>query len=209
MISPLITKIEKSLSGQLPGRKAQELMAPDVRFAGHKFPDHSNSTPSGVLILIFPGQDSEWTTIFIERTPYGPHGGQISLPGGKREKEDISLAYTALRETGEEIGIMPGHIHILGELTPLYVPHSNFRISPFVGSLETEPELVREKTEVKSIIKVKLKDLFNPKNKGYNTFYTSGFGIKAPVYKVKGHLIWGATAMIISEFEAIIGRQPH
>ena len=206
MTDQFIYILSERLKGRLPGIKAQELMAPNVRFNGHQFPDPSNSKASGVLILLFPDPENEWNTIFIERTPYGPHGGQISLPGGKMEDTDANLGETALREANEEIGAKREKINILGELTPLYVPHSNFKISPFVGYTERKPDLVKNDSEVNSIIIVSLNDLFDEDNKGVRTFYRSGFNVEAPVYLTRGHTIWGATAMIISEFEALVKR---
>jgi 8-oxo-dGTP pyrophosphatase MutT (NUDIX family) len=206
MIDPLILRIKERLNGNLPGRSAQELMAPNVRFNGHQFPDPVNSKQSGVLILLFPDMQKEWTTVFIERTPYGPHGGQISLPGGKMEDTDADLSETALREANEEIGVKREEINILGGLTPLYVPHSNFKISPFVGYTCKKPALFKNDSEVNSIISLRLNDLFDQRNKGINRFYRTGFSVEAPVYKTGDHLIWGATAMIMSELEVILSK---
>lgn len=207
MTNTLISNISGVLKGgKLPGEEAQLLMSPSVRVSGHIFPEPSHSRSSGVMVLLYPNS-GDWSTVFIERTLYGPHGGQISLPGGKREKWDADISATALRETMEEIGVDQSDISVIGGLTPLYVPHSNFRIYPFVGFIEREPNMVKNDLEVKSIVRVGIGELFDKKNKGITNFYRSGFNINAPYYNANGHLIWGATAMIMSEFEAIIIKQ--
>ncbi len=203
MTERFIKELEIKLKGNLPGKEAQEIMAPTVRFQGNKFPNPDLSKPSGVLILLFPSV-GDWSTVFIKRTSFGLHGGQISLPGGKMEDNDIDIKATALREAMEEIGSDPFKIKVIGQLTPLHVPHSNFRITPFVGFLEEVPVLQQNEREVQAIIRIRLTELFDMKNRGIKTFNRSGNTIQAPYYNAKGHVVWGATAMIISEFEALV-----
>lgn len=203
MTSMLIEKLKLNLSQELPGSEAQKLMAPSSRFTGKEYPDFSKSKSSGVLILLYPFEE-EWHTVFIERTSIGPHGGQISLPGGKMEKMDSNIQATALREAAEEIGIDQSKIQILGQLTSLYVPHSNFNIVPVVGYQEKVPKLKPNEEEVLSIIRVSLGEFFDEKNRGTRFFSKEGNTISAPYYMAKGHIIWGATAMIMSEFEALL-----
>lgn len=203
MTNKLVFNLKKELLNQLPGKPAQEKMSPTVRFTGISYPDPSNAKASGVLLLIFP-DEMGLSTVFIKRTSFGPHGGQISLPGGKREQADPSIVSTALRETNEELGIETSPIKVLGELSSLYVPNSNFNIFPVLGYLEKSPTMVKEDKEVESIIRIGIKQLFHPDNKGVRFFSRSGFDIEAPYYKANGHVIWGATAMILSEFEALL-----
>ncbi len=203
MTERLIEKLVTKINGVLPGKKAQEIMAPNIRYVGDKYPDRSNSTPSGVLILLYPN-NGEWYTVFIERTTFGPHGGQISLPGGKKEDYDSDITVTALREAEEEIGINQTKIHVIGELTTLYVPHSNFSITPVVGFQNEIPVLKQNDLEVQSIINISFKELFDIKNKGIKTFNRGSNIIQAPCYNAHGHVVWGATAMIMSEFEVLM-----
>lgn len=198
-----IPGIKKALGGKLPGREAQYRMAPLLRPPGNINYDGSRSKPSGVLVLLFPGDDG-LSTAFIERTQGGPHGGQISLPGGKREKGDPDLTFTALREASEEIGINPGNVELLGLLTPLYVPHSNYCIQPVIGYHKGKPDFSVNPVEVDEIVIVSLKSLFSPENKKTMTYRRAGTLIEAPYYDANGHTVWGATAMIISEFEVLI-----
>lgn len=198
-----INKLRNRLQLDLPGKQAQQKMAPTLRFQGENYPDPALSKPSAVLILLYP-DNNEWYTIFIERTSYGLHGGQISLPGGKKEKNDPDLRATALREANEEIGVESSKIELIGELTPLHVPHSQFWITPVVGFLKEVPILKRDVREVRSIIQLSLGDLFEKKNKGMDTIIRAGNEIQAPYYQANGHIVWGATAMIMSELEALI-----
>ena len=205
MIDNFISKLEKELLKGLPGKSAQERMSPTVRFTGFMLPDKTKAKSSGVLILLYP-KNSGVATVFIERTAFGPHGGQISLPGGKKEKNDSSLIATALRETSEELGIDVSSIHVLGELSSLYVPNSNFNIFPVVAYQDIIPKMSKEDKEVKSIIEIGLSELFHPDNKGVKSFIKSGYNIEAPYYNANGHVIWGATAMIMSELEVVLNK---
>ena len=104
----------------------------------------------------------------------------------------------------EEIGVDPDNIRILGSLTPLFVPNSNFCINPVVGFISREPALFMDPREVKSIIKIRIKELFDQHKRGIKSFGGPGYKIDAPYYEANGHILWGATAMIMSEFEALI-----
>jgi 8-oxo-dGTP pyrophosphatase MutT (NUDIX family) len=202
MIESLIRELEKRLGSKLPGRDAQYRMAPSLRPPGNAGNDGSRSKPSGVLILLFPGDDGI-STVFIERAQGGPHGGQVSLPGGKREKGDTDLTFTAMREASEEIGINPEEVELLGLLTPLYVPHSNYCIQPVIGYCQEKPSFESNPVEVDEIVVVSLESLFSPENRRIMNYKWGGSTIEAPYYDAGGHMVWGATAMIISEFEIL------
>ena len=206
MTEKLIEGLRKRLKRELPGSSAQELMAPNLRFTGNKLPDPKLSKPSAVLILLFPDA-GDLTTVFIERTAYGPHGGQISLPGGKLEKTDKNIQETALREANEEIGVPGDEVEIIGQLTSLYVPHSNFCIVPVVGYLNKKPLFMKNDDEVVTIIEAKIYDLFHNRNKGVEHMNKGNFSIEAPYYRVNGHTVWGATAMIMSELEGLLNQE--
>lgn len=203
MINDQILQLQECLKSEPPGRSAQDLMAPSVRPPGLAQFDGTQPRSSGVMILLFP-EGSGLSTIFIVRTPGGPHGGQISLPGGKQETCDANLSQTAKRETFEEIGVDAEKIVEMGLLTPLYVPHSNFIIQPVVGYVGFQPEFVLDQKEVAGVIVISLKDLFDPSNRKSMVLHRSGVDIEAPYYETAGHRIWGATAMIMSEFERMV-----
>jgi 8-oxo-dGTP pyrophosphatase MutT (NUDIX family) len=202
MIREQMNRLGECLKQDLPGEPAQLLMAPSVRPPGIPGFDGSNPRSSGVMILLFPGNEG-LSTVFILRTPGGPHGSQISLPGGKQEPSDHDLADTALRETFEEIGVDPMDINQIGRLTPLYVPHSNYVIQPVIGYCSYQPAFIPDQKEVAGVIIAPLKQLFYPDNRKTMLLHRAGADIVAPYYDMDGHRIWGATAMIMSEFERI------
>jgi 8-oxo-dGTP pyrophosphatase MutT (NUDIX family) len=202
MINSQMHQLQECLKRDLPGRQAQELMAPSIRPPGLAQFNGSNPRSSGVMILLFPSGQGV-CTVFIVRTPGGPHGGQISLPGGKQEISDSDLSDTARRETFEEIGVGSDSIAEIGKLTPLYVPHSNFIIQPVIGWVAFYPVFTLDEQEVASVIVTPLKQLFDPVNRKTMILNRAGAEIMAPYYEASGHRIWGATAMIISEFENI------
>ncbi len=198
-----IEDLRTALLRPLPGRSAQELMAPSLRPAGKITHDGSEPRASGVLILLFPGLKG-LSTVFIERSQWGPHGGQISLPGGKKEDQDPDIVCTALRETSEEIGIVTSGIEMMGLLTTLFVPHSNYLIQPVVGYLWSQPVFKPDLHEVESVVVVGLSDLFDPVNRKTMIIRRPDVDISAPYYDADGHHVWGATAMIISELEVVL-----
>ena len=163
-LSELTSLLFQEINFNLPGEASHELMAPYKRTKASSI-INSKKEPklSAVLMLIYPKNDIPHFTL-IQRTAYkGTHGGQISFPGGKQEAEE-SLKETALRETFEEIGVAPDKIQVLGEITQIYIPPSNFLVSPFVGFVDFEPVFTPEVKEVEEIIEVKISDLTDDSN---------------------------------------------
>ncbi len=198
-----VEKIRIELGKELPGIEVQQRMAPSIREADFdtliKYPVKRNSS---VLILLYPHSETkEIYTVFIQRALYnGPHSGQIGLPGGKYEITDKNLVQTAIRESVEEIGVNHEEIIVLGTLTPLFIPVSNITVLPVVGWTETMPSFIKDDNEVESIIEIPLSYLRFPANRFVKKISVNSMEIEAPCYKAKEHIIWGATAMIISEF---------
>lgn len=187
---------------ELPGEVAQLKMAPQIRFTPD--PVHSQVTDAGVLILLFPFEN-ELSTVFMQRNVYpGVHSGQISFPGGKMEKNDKNIIYTALREVKEETGIDISTVKIIGQITPLYIHVSNFNVIPVIGISEITPVFKPDTSEVEKLITVKIKDFFNTKNITDFEYERGDIKINAPCYNINGDIIWGATAMILSEFLEIM-----
>lgn len=165
---------------------------------------------SAVLILMYEKEKVPYV-VFIERKSYkGFHSAQISLPGGKKEKQDVDFVATALREANEEIGIDVNKVEVLMPLTYLYIPVSNFLVYPFVAVYSGEPQFVACPNEVERIVEVKLSDLLNQNMQGAKTIhYNEKIQFDAPAYKVSGVEIWGATAMILSEFLFLVEKTKH
>lgn len=200
----ITSRIIEAFNKSLPGEEAQHLMSPSVRFTGSKNPDRRKARESSVLILLFI-KNGEWYIPFIQRPKYkGAHSGQVSLPGGKTEEEDKGFFSTAIRETEEEIGIDRSKVQFVGELTSLYIPNSNFMVYPQVGIYNDAPDFVLDKREVDSILEVPVSELTKPSNIKSFTRIINDVLVKAPFYAFETSEIWGATAMIISEFIQVI-----
>jgi len=201
MFTDFFAILKEELKKELPGEKAQIKMAPGVR---NHYKTKEKNREAGVLILLYQKKEELYIS-FIQRTEYnGPHSGQISFPGGKTEKGDHNIIDTALRESNEEIGIDPNQVSIYGQLTPLHIPVSNFIVFPVIGIYQMEPEFVIDPTEVKKVIEVKLKDLLNTENCTSKIFKYGDLSFTAPIYNPNNVTIWGATAMILSEFLEIV-----
>lgn len=208
--SILIQQLEKELKKPLPGEQIQLRMSAISRIREMMdFSHQSDAIRSSVLILLFPaGKNGDVSLVLILRPRYdGVHSGQIALPGGRFESSDGELLNTALREAREEIGIDPGKVRIIGQLTELYIPPSNYLVAPFVGFIPDEPLFKPDLQEVEEIIVIRLRDLIEERSLKIKEFMvSSGLKVTAPCYDVDGHLIWGATAMILSEFREIVKR---
>ena len=192
-----VAQLAKELSGKLPGNRAQLRMAPEGRLTPVEMRDQ---TEAAVLILLFKKRDIPFI-ILTRRTEYdGAHSGQISLPGGKRDADDKDLMETALRETAEEIGIPPEEVHLLGKLTDLFIPVSNFIVTPFVGYINGIPKFKIDPEEVKYTIELPLRSLVDPGSIKRKRVQISGKELSVPYFYILNEEIWGATAMILSEF---------
>jgi 8-oxo-dGTP pyrophosphatase MutT (NUDIX family) len=204
MYTELINTLQKELHKELPGIKAQNIMAPNIRHTNDIIPNKKTCKESGVLILLYQ-KDNAIYIPFIQRPLYnGFHSGQISLPGGKMEPFDIDLRQTALRETYEEIGVNSNEIEIIGELSSLFIPNSNFNVSPFVGYIKHTPFFTPDPIEVESIIEAPLQQFLSDNYIDYFERHINQHQVKAPYFNISNHQIWGATAMIISELKQII-----
>ncbi len=191
----------------LPGLEAQLKMAPLIRREEiGSLGQGLVPVKSSVLFLFFPLEDFRVGTVFIQRSVYrGTHSGQISFPGGRHEQTDPDLEYTALRETFEEVGVPPEQVEVIGRLTNLFIPPSNFMVSPFLGIADQRPRFVPDPLEVDQILEVELQAFFNPRNKVMKTIdLSTGFSLDTPCFSINGYTIWGATAMMISEFLEIL-----
>ncbi|MFA8450412.1 MAG: CoA pyrophosphatase [Bacteroidales bacterium] len=192
----------------LPGEKAQYLMAPPRRIEELKqhFNHKEKPRESAVTLVLKENQNKQISIVLIERSSYkGVHSAQIAFPGGQRDPDDINLKETALREAFEEIGIEKKLFHVIGELSPLYVPPSNFMMYPFIAYIKNQEIYHADTREVKQIMDIPLEELFSQQNKKLIEIKTSYGAFKdTPIYSYNNKVIWGATAMILSEFEQIV-----
>jgi 8-oxo-dGTP pyrophosphatase MutT (NUDIX family) len=199
-----IAQLEIRLQSPLPGNIAHQRLVPVTRRKFPSNPDLSKAIPSSVLILFYPIKNQPHL-VFIQRPKYnGVHSGQIAFPGGKAEISDKSRLHTALRETGEEIGVKTDDIKIVGSLSELYIPPSNFIVSPFVGYLDYLPEFIPEIKEVKEIVTVSFDELVDEQNFQMHDIDALGLKYEVPCFYVQGKVIWGATSMIMNELLELV-----
>ena len=206
MFEDFITGLQASLQEPLPGRESQEAMAPAIRTRGNKLFDPNDKTrQSSVLILLYPHEGRIYFPL-IKRPDYpGVHSGQMALPGGRYEEGDPDLVHTAVRETWEEIGAERSGIKILGKLSELFVYASNNNVLPVVGWQEGPSDWVPDHKEVALVVDADINDLVDPeKRKRKNIVLSSGFEIDSPYFDIQGHVVWGATAMMLSEFSQVV-----
>lgn len=206
MIKAFVEQLGVELQGKLPGSEAHQVMAPKNRPA-FRFKYDTPPRPGAVMILLY---EEEGTTYFplIRRSEYrGVHSGQIALPGGKAEESDRDLIATAIREAQEEIGIDPNKIEIIGSLTSFFVAASNFQILPVVAYAKEYPQFLPDEREVAGVLRANLEEIIDPQTiKEKEITPAEGITFEAPYYDLQGHVVWGATAMMLSEFVTLTKR---
>jgi 8-oxo-dGTP pyrophosphatase MutT (NUDIX family) len=204
-IQNIIDHLRIELNNPLPGKSAYDKLLP---------PERPPEPPSGVtkinqagvLLLLFPDK-GKLNTVLIRRPSFMKHhAGQIAFPGGQFESKDKNLMETALREAAEEIGINTGQVEIIGQLSTLYVKVSNFSIQPFIGWSPAVPSFQFDTNEVTGIHVIQVDDLLNPKTLQSQKVDTSNGFNEFPGFLVDDVFIWGATAMILSEFIEVFRR---
>ncbi|MCR9182841.1 MAG: CoA pyrophosphatase [Flavobacteriaceae bacterium] len=192
----------------LPGEEIQLKMAPKERLQELKnlAQSQKNASKAGVMALFYPNMQQETHLILILRKTYkGVHSGQVGFPGGRFEIQDKDLTVTALRETEEEIGVPRGEIQVVKKLTEMYIPPSNFVVQPFMGFVEKYPQFKAQPSEVEALIEIPLTHFLNDDviiKKSLTTSYA--IDIEVPAYYLKNHVVWGATAMILSEVRHLL-----
>jgi 8-oxo-dGTP pyrophosphatase MutT (NUDIX family) len=203
-INKFAQALKNRLNQDLPGWLAQSLMASEMHREARIIPPQI-SRKAGVLILLFPHQDQLWMPL-IQRTVYrGVHSGQMALPGGKVEPHDEDIIDTAIRETREEIGVKVDRKQVLGQLSDIYIPPSNITVSPVLAFMSGKPSYLPEPSEVAGIAEISVQALQNPENvKIGEVGRYNDLPLEAPAFHINERVIWGATAMMLSEFLYII-----
>lgn len=197
--------VRHALRKPLPGREAQLAMAVRPRPGDVAQLPEPCPREAAVLLLLY-ARHGQWVLPLTRRTDsLDMHRGQISLPGGARETQDQDFVATARRETCEELGIPGDDVEMLGALTPLYVPPSRFCVYPHVGCLTNPPTLRPDPHEVASVLEVSLQQLLDPRTRREEVHWRGNQRFEVPVYQIGSHQIWGATAMILSEFVSVLG----
>jgi 8-oxo-dGTP pyrophosphatase MutT (NUDIX family) len=203
-LSTLAPRLTDRLNRTLPGHEAHLTMAP--RYPARRADlsvNNRDCRQAGVLALLFPHDSDPAIVLTVRREHLPDHAGQISFPGGQRE-DDEPLPATALREAHEEIALPSASVEVLGRLTPLYIPPSNFCVHPVVGRANTTADLRPTDEEVEHVLRVPLSHLLDPDTRTHDTRHLNGTDVEVPYYDVAGRKVWGATAMMLAEFLAVV-----
>jgi 8-oxo-dGTP pyrophosphatase MutT (NUDIX family) len=200
-----IDLLKAEIQKGLPGTEVQWEMASSDRMV-RNFPraPGPDAAIAAVLILLYPHNGSIHT-VFMQRHNYpGVHGGQISFPGGKKESADKDIIHTALREAEEETGVVPSKINIIGTLTPLFIPVSNILVTPVVGWIDKRPDFSHQEEEVVFLFDAEIDRFLDQSIVKVKAFEIRGEMIDIKYFDYDGHVIWGATAMMLNELLSIL-----
>ena len=192
----------------LPAQASQFKMSPPFReeLIGMYKESMKSANRAGVMALFYPDKDQQTKIVLILRNTYkGVHSAQISFPGGKFEPKDVSLKKTAIRETSEEIGIPEHNIEVVRQLTEVYIPPSNFYVQPFLGIIKQTPTFIKQEDEVEEVIEVSLQHFLKDETV-ISTVVNTSYKVEGevPAYQLNRHIVWGATAMMLSEIKDLL-----
>ncbi|HLW63132.1 MAG TPA: CoA pyrophosphatase [Flavobacterium sp.] len=207
LFEQLLNRLNALIAQPLFALDAHLKMAPLERVQYLQNYDYSVHNPksSAVLSLFYPKNDQAYLLLIVRSSYPGVHSSQIAFPGGKRESGDIDLKHTALRETNEEVGVKMSEINIVKQWSNIYIPPSNFIVSPFMGITEHTPNFILQAEEVSAVIELPVCNLLDDRliqNIKMSTSYAKN--IVVPAFVVEEHIIWGATAMILNEIKLTV-----
>ncbi|WP_417289584.1 NUDIX hydrolase [Corallibacter sp.] len=192
----------------LPAEASQFKMSPPFRLKLQEMQKDKmkHAKTAGVMALFYPDLQHQTKLVLILRKTYkGVHSAQIGFPGGKLELLDESIEHAALRETYEEVGVPIEDIKVLKKLTQVYIPPSNFYVHPFLGITHKTPKFIKQDEEVEDIVEVTLSDFLNDANvitESVSTSYNKK--VEVPAFNLNNHIVWGATAMMLSEVKDLL-----
>ena len=193
------------LKMKLPGIIEQNKMSPIPLKDGYLKSIKTDHKIGSILIIFFRKNNNFFFPLIKRSNKLKNHSSQISFPGGRFEEEDINLTNTAIRESNEEIGLKIKKNKILGKLTQIYIPASNYKVSPYIAFYDKIPQFKLNSFEVDKLIEVSLNQILNESSILKKKMkLSSGILVDCPYYFLNGYIVWGATAMILSELCAIL-----
>lgn len=199
--------VPKLIEARLPAFDAHIKMAPLERIESLKRNQSGDENPriAAVMMLFYPKNDKTHLVLILRNSYKGVHSAQIAFPGGKFEQQDENYETTALRETHEEVGIQPDKIEIIKTFTELYIPPSNFMVHPFLGICKEQITFSPDPSEVADIIELPL-SVFLSDAIIVDTKLTTSYAnnISVPAFEIEKHMVWGATAMMLSELKEVL-----
>ena len=202
-----IKSVSKIKNLNLPGEMSQFKMSPPFRkeLVEENREKMKFAKKAGVLALFYPKHGETFLILILRKTYKGVHSAQVGFPGGKFEDNDPNIEFTALREAEEEVGVSIDTVTVLKAMTPLYIPPSNFTVAPFVGVVSDTPNFLKQDEEVEDLIEVRLTDFIDDANtKDVSVMTSYQVELEVPAFILNGHVVWGATAMMLSELKDLL-----
>lgn len=203
--------LQLHLQKPLPGLRAHQTVMSYVRNTAQTIRQLSTDYREGaVLILLYPMGSTLRTGLIVRPLYDGVHSGQVAFPGGRREVSDGDLFETAMREAHEEVGVRQSEVKLLGQLSEIYIPPSNFLVQPYVGYAAQRPNYVLDPREVAGILEPRIGDILQADAiRKRRVQLSNGTQITVDCFELEGRVVWGATAMMLAELRAVLESLPR
>jgi 8-oxo-dGTP pyrophosphatase MutT (NUDIX family) len=170
--------------------------------------DESTARQAAVLVLLYPGDDGEARVLLTERVDRGGHhSGEVSFPGGRAEDEDEDATATALREAAEEVGLDPvaSGVRVLGVWPPLWIPVSDYAVTPVLATAERRPAFTLQRSEVARVVEAPVSAILPDAELIHHERDIRGWKVRYAAYPIDGLSVWGMTARVLGRLGAVLG----